>query len=213
MPLSSNGLVEINATTLRVLRNGQLVDVLTLTAGGSPDLPLGGLSITQTAGLQSQLNAKASTAALSAAVEGLGAEIDGVETQVSAVGVGVSAVATAVAGLSAVVALKQNLMGDGGLPISNTAYLQRQLDDINSIRQGMQATIGGTAERLVYAQQDLSALTLVVDGKADASALSTTSAALAAKASLVQLSAINTTLSTQLNTVSTLLATKASTTA
>ena len=47
MVLPHTGLVEINATTLRDLKNGQLVDVLTLTAGGSPDLPLGGLSIAQ----------------------------------------------------------------------------------------------------------------------------------------------------------------------
>ena len=206
MPLSTTGLQEGDFTALRVLKNGQLVDVLTLTAGGSPDLPVGGLSIAQTAGLQSQLNAKASITALTAAAESLGGEIDALD-------VGVSAVATAVAGLGAAVALKQNLIDDGGLSIAKTADLQRELDDITSIRQGMQATIGGTATSLAYTQQDLSALTLVVNGKADANALSATSAALAAKASQVQLSAVNTTLSTQLNTVSTLLATKASTTA
>ena len=97
MVLSSTGLVENNATTLRVLKNGQLVDVLTLTAGGSPDLPLGGLSIAQTAGLQSQLNAKATTAALSAAVGILGSEIDVLEAGVTAVGVAVASLGAAVA--------------------------------------------------------------------------------------------------------------------
>ena len=97
MVLSSTGLIEINATTLRVLKNGQLVDVLTLTASGSPDLPLGGLSIAQTAGLQSQLNAKATTAALSLAAESLGAEIDVVEAGVTAVGVAVASLGAAVA--------------------------------------------------------------------------------------------------------------------
>ena len=80
MVLSSTGLIEINATTLRVLETGQLVDVLTLTAGGSPDIALGGLSIAQMDGLQAQLNAKATTAALSAAAVSLGAEIDVLET-------------------------------------------------------------------------------------------------------------------------------------
>ncbi len=98
MHLSSTGLVEINATTLRVLRNGQLVDVLTLTASGSPDLPLGGLAIGHTAGLQALLNAKASTSALNATADSLGGEIDSVEAQVSALGDTLSAVGVAVAG-------------------------------------------------------------------------------------------------------------------
>ena len=80
MVLSSTGLLEINATTLRVLKNGQLVDVLTLTASGGLDLPLGSLSIAHTDGLQTQLNAKATTAALSAAAVSLGGEIDVLET-------------------------------------------------------------------------------------------------------------------------------------
>ena len=37
MPLSTTNLVEINATKLRVLKNGRMVDVLALTAIGLPD--------------------------------------------------------------------------------------------------------------------------------------------------------------------------------
>ena len=96
MVLSSTGLVEIDATTLRVLKNGQLVDVLTLTASGSPDLPLGGLVIGHAAGLQALLNAKASTSALNATADSLGREIDSVEAQVSALGDTLSAVGAAV---------------------------------------------------------------------------------------------------------------------
>jgi peptidoglycan hydrolase-like amidase len=144
MPLSTTGLQEGDFTALRVLKDGVMQDVLSLTAV-SPDIPLGSLSIAQTSGLQAQLNAKATTAALTAAAESLGGEIDVVEA-------GVTAVATAVAGLST-----------------------------------------------------------VVDSKADASALSAINAAVAAKASQVQLSAVNSTLTTQLNSVSSSLGTKAST--
>ena len=38
MPLSTTNLVEVNATKLRVLKNGRMVDVLTLTASGPPDI-------------------------------------------------------------------------------------------------------------------------------------------------------------------------------
>ena len=70
--------------------------MLTLTASGSPDIPLGGLVIGHTAGLQAQLNAKASTSALNAAAESLAAEIDSVEAQVSALGDTLTAVGAAV---------------------------------------------------------------------------------------------------------------------
>ena len=99
MPLSTNGLQEGDFTALRVLKNGILQDVLSLTAAGAPDIPLGSLSIAQMSGLQAQLNAKATTAALSAAAEALGGEIDALD-------VGVGAVATAVASLGAAVATK-----------------------------------------------------------------------------------------------------------
>ena len=99
MPLSTTGLHEGDFTLLRVLKNNVMQDVLSLTAGGSPDIPLGSLSIAHTAGLQTQLNAKATTAALSAAVESLGGEIDVLET-------GTTAVAAAVASLGAAVATK-----------------------------------------------------------------------------------------------------------
>jgi hypothetical protein len=147
MPLSLNGLQEGDFTALRVLKNGVMQDVLSLTASGSPDIPLGSLSIAQMSGLQSQLNAKATTAALTAAAESLGGEIDVLD-------VSVGAVATAVAGLSTVV---------------------------------------GT--------------------KAAASALSDTNALVETKASVAMVSAINTSLSNQLNIVSQSLGSKASTTA
>ncbi len=131
MPLSATGLREGSFTSLRVLKNGVMQDVLSLTSAGAPDIPLGSLSIAQMYGLQAQLNAKATIAALTAAADSLGGEIDALDVSVRAV----------------------------------------------------------------------------------ANAVSATSAALVAKASLVQLSAINTSLSSQLNTVSTFLATKASTTA
>jgi hypothetical protein len=99
MPLSTTGLQEGDFTALRVLKNGILQDVLSLTAAGAPDIPLGSLSIAQMSGLQAQLNAKATTAALSAAAEALGGEIDALD-------VGVGAVATAVASLGAAVASK-----------------------------------------------------------------------------------------------------------
>jgi len=99
MPLSLNGLQEGDFTALRVLKNGVLQDVLSLTASGSADIPSNSLTIAQMAGLQSQLNAKATTAALTAAAESLGSEIDVLD-------VSVGAVATAVAGLSTVVGLK-----------------------------------------------------------------------------------------------------------
>ena len=131
MPLSTTGLQEGDFTALRVLKNGIMQDVLSLTSSGSPDIALNSLSIGQMSGLQAQLNSKATTATLTATAESLGGEIDALD-------VGVSAVANAV---------------------------------------------------------------------------SATSAALVAKASLVQLGAVNTSLSSQLNIVSTLLATKTSTTA
>jgi hypothetical protein len=53
------------------------------------------------------------------------------------------------------------------LDISKVYDLQRQLNDINAIRAGMQASIGGTAAQLVYTQQDLTALTSVVATKQD----------------------------------------------
>ena len=89
MPLSTTGLQEGDFTTLRVLKNGVMQNVLSLTASGSPDIPLGGLIVAHTAGLQTQLNAKATTSALSAAAQSLGGEIDALETGVTAVGAAV----------------------------------------------------------------------------------------------------------------------------
>ena len=195
MPLSSTGLVEINATTLRVLKNGQLVDVLTLTASGSPDIPLGGLVIGHTAGLQAQLNAKATTAQLHATADSLAAEIDSVEAQVSALGDTLIAVGGAVS-------LKQDPIGDGSPSIEKTDGLQTRLNDIRDIQAAALASIGGASQQLVYTQQDLAALTSVVDTKASTAALSALS---------VIFNAVATSLNNQYSTVSSLLGTRAST--
>ena len=72
-----------------MLKGGRLVNVLTLTASGAPDLSLGSLVIGQTAGLQAQLNAKATTAALSATADSLSEEIDSVQVGVGALGTAV----------------------------------------------------------------------------------------------------------------------------
>jgi hypothetical protein len=101
MPLSTSGLVEGDFTTLRILKNGVMQDVLSLTASGSPDIPLGSLSIAQMSGLQSQLNAKATTFALSVATEALGGEIDTLEVSVGAVGTAVASLGAALANKAA----------------------------------------------------------------------------------------------------------------
>ena len=101
MPLSTTGLHEGDFTLLRVLKNNVMQDVLSLTAAGSPDIPLGSLIVGHTAGLQTQLNAKATTAALSAVAESLGAEIDALETGVTAVGAAVASLGAAVAAKAA----------------------------------------------------------------------------------------------------------------
>ena len=95
MPLSFNGLQEGDFTALRVLKNGVMQDVLSLTAAGSPDIPSDSLSIAQMAGLQAQLNAKATIAALTAAADSLGGEIDALDVSVSAVANAVSATSAA----------------------------------------------------------------------------------------------------------------------
>jgi hypothetical protein len=97
MPLSTTGLQEGDFTTLRILKNGVMQDVLSLTASGSPDIPLGSLNIGHTTGLQTQLNAKATTTALSAVAESLGGEIDVLEAGVTAVGAAVSSLGAVVA--------------------------------------------------------------------------------------------------------------------
>ena len=84
MPLSTTGLRDGVFTRLRVLRNGVLQDVLPTITGSS-----------DTANLQSQLDTKATSAALSAVVRSLGAEIDSAEVDVGAVGAAVGAVGTA----------------------------------------------------------------------------------------------------------------------
>ena len=145
--------------------NSQLVDVLTLMASGSPDLPLGGLVIGHTAGLQALLNAKASTSALNATAESLAAEIDSVEAQVSALGDTLIAVGGAVS-------LKQDLIGDGSLSISKTDGLQTRLDDRHAIQSATQASIGSASQQLVYTSQNLAALTSVVDTKATTASVS-----------------------------------------
>ncbi len=102
MPLSANGLQEGDFTFLRVLKNGVLQDVLSLTASGTPDISLGSFVIGHTSGLQTQLNSKASTAALTS----LATEIDTLEVDVTALGDAAAVVAAAVTGLGAAVATK-----------------------------------------------------------------------------------------------------------
>ena len=106
MPLSTTNLVEVNATKLRVLKNGRMVDVLTLTANGTPDIGDDGLVISQIEGLQSQLSAKASTLALNATAASIGADLDSVEVTLGAVGSTVSALGSLVEGVVGVVATK-----------------------------------------------------------------------------------------------------------
>ena len=106
MPLSTTNLVEINATKLRVLKNGRMVDVLTLTAGGLPDIGDDSLVISQMAGLQAQLNTKAPTSALSATAASIGADPDSVETTLGAVGATVGALGALVESVVGAVASK-----------------------------------------------------------------------------------------------------------
>ncbi len=180
MVLSSTGLVEINATTLRVLKDGQLVDVLTLTSGGGPDAPLGNLVVGQISGLQTQLNAKASTAALSAAAVSLAAEIDTLEEDVSALGDAVTVVGTAVMGLGAsvdtkasttsvsalasIVATKQDMLADsldlGPLRIladSDVAFLKHDggiaFQTIDSLTYAVFDQAGATVKKIVVQEE------------------------------------------------------------
>ncbi len=92
MPLSANGLQEGDFTLLRVLKNGVLQDVLSLTASGTPDISLGSLVVGHTSGLQTKLNSKASTAALTS----IATEIDTLEEGATALGdaVGLSLIHT-----------------------------------------------------------------------------------------------------------------------
>ncbi len=121
MPLSTNGLQEGDFTLLRVLKNGVLQDVLSLTASGSPDISLGSLVIDHTSGLQAQLNEKASTAALTS----LAAEIATLDE-------GVTALGGAVVSLGAAVATKA---AQGDLDVTNAT-----VDILNAARVGMQSS-------------------------------------------------------------------------
>jgi hypothetical protein len=67
MPLSATGLREGSFTSLRVLKNGVMQDVLSLVGGASA-------SSAEIEGLQSQLSLKASTSALSATAASIGAK-------------------------------------------------------------------------------------------------------------------------------------------
>ncbi len=80
------------------------------------------------------------------------------------------------------------------------ATLESSIDTLNVSRVSMQSTIANTASSLVYTQNDLTALTTVVSGKADISSLLTASDLIETKASIVALSGINITLTSQMNT-------------
>jgi hypothetical protein len=105
--------------------------------------------------------------------------------------------------LIAGLALKQGLIEDGALPITKSAGLRDELDTINAIRVGMQASIASTATNLVWTQDDLTALTVVVEGKAVQSGLDALTS---------NLNSIATSLNGQMSTVNSLLGTRASTT-
>ena len=55
---------------------------------------------------------------------------------------------------------------DGALTVAMTDGLEGRLQDIRDIQVSTQATIGSTAQALVYTNQDVAALTSVVDTKA-----------------------------------------------
>jgi hypothetical protein len=154
MPLSTNGLQEGDFTLLRVLKNGILQDVLSLTASGTPDISQGSLVIGHTSGLQTQLNAKASTTALTS----LATEIDILEDGVGALGNAVGVIGSTVVSLGAAVEAKAAQVS---LDATNAT-----VDILNAARVGMQSTIAATATNLVYTQNDLTALTSVVATKA-----------------------------------------------
>ena len=77
--------MEGDFTILRVLKNGVMQDVLSLTASGNVDIPLGSLVIGHTSGLQTQLNGKASTSALNATADSLEAGVAALGDTLSAV--------------------------------------------------------------------------------------------------------------------------------
>ncbi len=82
--------------------------------------------------------------------------------------------------------------------------LGASVDLLNATRVSMQASIAGTAASLVYAQDDLTALTTVVAGKAAQTSLDALS---------TNFNAVATSLNGQMSTVNSLLGTRASTTA
>jgi hypothetical protein len=67
----------------------------------------------------------------------------------------------------ALVASSIPAIADGSLTIAKTSDLQRQLDDINDIRRAIQAQLAGVAANGIYTQQDVDALTIVVNAKLD----------------------------------------------
>ena len=99
MPLSATGLREGSFTSLRVLKNGVMQDVLSLAGGDSA-------SSAQIEDLQSQLSLKASTSALNATAASIGADLDGVEVALGVVGSTVSALGSLVGGVVGEVATK-----------------------------------------------------------------------------------------------------------
>ncbi len=183
MVLSTTGLQEGDFTLLRVLKNNVMQDMLSLTASGSPDIAQGSLNIGHTAGLQTQLTAKATTAALSAAVDSLGAEIDTGDTSVSAVTA--NALGSAVASLGDAVGLKASqvdltslasatqagftavntnagalgtLVNDGYSTLEASIATRAARGDLLATNAALEATTAST-------QTSLDSLTLAVSGK------------------------------------------------
>jgi hypothetical protein len=65
------------------------------------------------------------------------------------------------------------VLPSGSLQIDNVEGLQQVIDDARDIRTGLQGQLGGLANNLVYAQQDLTDLTGVVAEKATTTELTT----------------------------------------
>jgi hypothetical protein len=173
MVLSATGLREGSFTRLSVLKNGIMQDVLSLTASGVPDISLGSLVVGHTSGLQTQLNSKASTAALTSLVT----EIDTLAEGVGALGGAVGVLGSTVVSLGAAVATKADaaVVQQGFTATnSNVGALGTLVNNgYTTLEAGLatkaaQIDLAGTVAILGFTQQDVAALTTTVATKADA---------------------------------------------
>ena len=164
MPLSTTGLQEGDFTILRVLKNGVMQDVLSLTASRNVDIPLGSLVVGHTSGLQTQLNAKASTSALNAAADSLAQEIDSVEASTAALGTVVASLGAAVDAKAAQASL------DATNAAVNVAYAN--IDALGTSRNGGYSTLEASL-RLKASEAALDFTNATVATKAAQSEVST----------------------------------------